>query len=339
MSSPTSSDAGGDGIGVVIGEVHTGLLLNSVSVRRDLLPAVLGLLPGERVRSSERPISYAVSPELLVGVDCDLPTASGTRVRGIGTLVAHAAVTGGRVLQGSAWTRLVGGRAEHRLPWSHYLACPGVVETTGGRRNHLRRADLADGFLATWPDGGKTSGIDFGAVCGHIMGEVQRSPHLDRKSPFKTARTVVRWVAEEAPEQCVGFVVGDDGRRTIRITFDGQPISAVIELCEDLALHDWLLSTLLDVIDRGILGAGPQESMMRRIRSAVDHLIHLWMPGARVAESLLPLWHSLDTKPGFTRQWDALVNRIRDQLALRTLMILSAAAEGVPGHNEQGIRG
>ncbi|GAA0360064.1 SCO2521 family protein [Actinoallomurus spadix] len=337
MPSPARSDAGGDGAGILIGEVHTGLLLNSASLRQDMLPAVLGLLPGERVRSFERPISHAVSPELLVGVDCDLSTASGTRVRGIGTLAVRAAITGGRVLQGSAWTRLMGGHAEHRLPWSHYLARPGVVETVGRRRNHPYHADLADGFLDR-TNNRKAPGIDFGAICGQIMGEVQRSPYLDRRSPFKAARTTLRWVAEESPERRIGFILGDDGSRTTRITFDGQPISAVIELCEDLALHDWLLSTLLDVIDRGMPSDGPHETMMRRIRPAVDHLIHLWMPGARVVESLLPLWESLDTKPGFTRQWDTLVNRIRDQLALRTLTLLSASAEGVPGRNEQGIR-
>jgi hypothetical protein len=34
------------------------------------------------------------------------------------------------------------------------------------------------------------------------------------------------------------------------------------------------------------------------------------------------LWESLEQRPGFTRQWSATVNRIRDQLALHTLSTL-----------------
>jgi hypothetical protein len=48
----------------------------------------------------------------------------------------------------------------------------------------------------------------------------------------------------------------------------------------------------------------------------VEHLLHLWMPGARVDRSLAPLWDVLEREPGFTRQWRTLVRRIRDQLAL-----------------------
>ena len=52
---------------------------------------------------------------------------------------------------------------------------------------------------------------------------------------------------------------------------------------------------------------------------ALDHMMHLWMPGARLDKSSRPIWHSLEESVGFTRQWQASVDRIRDQLSLATI--------------------
>src|SRR5947208_1643217 len=101
---------------LALGEIRTALLRNSVSVAPDVARQVLDLQPGERVCCSERPISYAVSPDVLTGVDCRLATRTGRKTRGIGTVVTHASVTGCRVLQGSTYTELAAG-SEHRAPW------------------------------------------------------------------------------------------------------------------------------------------------------------------------------------------------------------------------------
>src|SRR5215813_13366936 len=129
---------------LVLGEIRTALLRNSVSVTQDIARQVLELQPGERVRCSERPVSHAVSPDVLTGVDCRLATRTGRKVHGIGTVVTHASVTGCRVLQGSTHTELVAGGSESRKPWSHYLSRPGVVEVAAGRASP---DDIRDGFL------------------------------------------------------------------------------------------------------------------------------------------------------------------------------------------------
>lgn len=57
----------------------------------------------------------------------------------------------------------------------------------------------------------------------------------------------------------------------------------------------------------------------------VEHLLHLWMPRARVDRSLTAPWESLEQEPGFTRQWQTQVQRIRDQLALQAVLLQSNA--------------
>ena len=51
--------------------------------------------------------------------------------------------------------------------------------------------------------------------------------------------------------------------------------------------------------------------------------------GTAYQKLLLPLWESLERRPGFTRQWDVSVNRIRDQIAVTTVGLLGVVAEGV----------
>src|SRR4051812_47627384 len=87
---------------VALGVVHTGLLQHSTALSAAACQRILALLPGERVHTFERPISYAVSPELLTGVDCQLAGAAGAAPRAVGSVATRAAITGGHVLQGSA---------------------------------------------------------------------------------------------------------------------------------------------------------------------------------------------------------------------------------------------
>src|SRR6266487_5669239 len=61
---------------LTIGEVHTGLLLTSTAVSADTAAALLSVLPGSSVRTRERPVRYAWSPEVLTGVDCLAPVRS-----------------------------------------------------------------------------------------------------------------------------------------------------------------------------------------------------------------------------------------------------------------------
>ncbi|GGO27074.1 hypothetical protein GCM10010116_54320 [Microbispora rosea subsp. aerata] len=303
---------------LAMGEVHTGLLQNSGEISESTCRQVLGLMAGETVRVSRRPIPHALSPERLTGVDCALPSASRSRIRGVGTVVSRCAVTGGRVAQGSSYVRVVRSEADRRLPWSHYLSRPGVVEVLG----KAKAADLAEGFVGDPAPGC----LDMGAISGRFLDLVQASPLLDRRAPFRIPRTSLRWVAETG-EPSIRFTLHTEQERTLRLTHPGPFTPAVVDLCEDLATHDWLLTSLLIIVERARIGATPGAQAVARLAPAIDHLLHLWMPAARVEEWLRPFWESLERQPGFTRQWRSLVDRVRDQIATSTLALLSAATE------------
>lgn len=301
---------------LVIGEVRTCLLQNTAAANLTDVAELLRLEPGERVRTSERPVAYAVSPARLTGMDCRLPTASGARVRGVGTATARTTVTGGRILQGSVFARLERGTSDQRLPWSHYLAMPGVIQSTG----RFNPADVAKGFLTDpLPD----TTVDFGSVSEQVIRQVQANPRLDHVTPFKTRRTRLKWVASAGGLLYGEFTIADDNLRNFTISCATAPVQAVVELCEDLALHDWLLTTLLRIVERSQIGASTSEHVLARLRPAIDHLLHLWMPGARVADTLRGVWDDLDRGPGFSPQWQATVARVRDQLSVATFERLS----------------
>lgn len=265
---------------------------------------LLKLVPGQRVRLSERPIAYGVSPEQLSGVDCPLATASGARCRGVGTASTRAVITGGRVLQGSAYVIVERGTTDYRLPWSYYLSKPAVVQTIG----KFKPVDLVDGFLA---DGAPTTTLDLGAMSERLINSIHLHPDLDHRSPLRARRTRFRWAARIDGDAETGrgeFVVADEVVRTAKLTLPDARFADIIAFCENLALHDWMLSTVARIIERN--GTGSFEAM----RPAIDHLLQVWMPGAHVSESMLPLWESLERRPGFTRQWTTMVSHIRDRL-------------------------
>ncbi len=139
------------------------------------------------------------------------------------------------------------------------------------------------------------------------------------------------------------FTLAEDELRTVRLRVpEDIPAADLAGLCEDLALHDWLLTTLVRVLDGIRLGpaapgtwprtAGDGElpPTVRALRPAVDHLLHLWMPRARVSGRLAPLWEALEERPGFTRQWLALVQRVRDQLTLHAIPPVHREVEPAP---------
>jgi hypothetical protein len=278
----------------------------------------LTFVAGARVRHSRRPTAHAVSPDRLTGVDCAMPTVLGAGPRGIGTVVSRAALTGGHVLQGSAYAQVRRSGTDRRLPWSYYLACPGIVETIGKTRSD----ELANGFVTNRLT---SSVLDLGAIGNRAIEAVHGVTGLDFKPPFRAARTTVRWAATLEPDRPrqIAFSVESDSMRTVRVSTPDADVAQVVALCEDLALHDWLLTTLLYLIERSRIGVGPADASVAALRPAVEHLLHLWMPGATVAPALRPLWEALEREAGFTRQWNASVQRIRDHLAVSTLAAMS----------------
>lgn len=295
---------------LTLGEVHTGVIQHSGAVTGELADELLALVGGIAVRRGERPIAYAVSPDVLTGVDCPLPGRGG-RTRVVGTVASRVMITAGRVLQGSAFVRVEPATSGRRLPWVHYLARPGVAEAIGRLAPDQVSVDAAD-----------KDSLDLGAIATRTMDSVQGSTRLDRGARLKAPRTVLRWIARTGPGDAgLTFTVSDDLTRVVELRADGFCAPDVARFCEDLALHDWLLTTVVSLVELARVGVVPQARVVARLRPAIDHLLHVWMPAARVDPDLAEFWTFLDRYPGLTRQWQATVDRIRDQLALATINI------------------
>lgn len=303
--------AGPPPLAVHLGEIHTGVLQSSSPISAELARSVLAALPHQAVRTWERPIRQAASPEVLTGLDHPLPSASGAQVRGVGTLATELRVTAGRLLQAATRTTVIGAGVPRRLRWSHYLARPAVVEAIG----RPVPQDLVDGFLREE----SRTGFDLGPVCAHWMGWAQSCADLDHRAPFPARRIRLRWAAVPAGPQAparISFRVHGDDLRTLRIVVPAELAAGLPELCRDLALHDWLLSSLVSVIDTAGIGSREREDVVRRLHPAVDHLLHAWMPAARFPAELAPYWDAVEQRSGLTRQWENAVRQVRDQIAL-----------------------
>ena len=324
------------GLAVAVGEIRTGLLRHSGSLPKAAVAELIDLVPGEPVRQSERPIAHALSADVANGVDCLIPAGSGARVRAVGTVLTHAAVVGGRVLQTSSYTRIDPAGAQRRLAWSHYTARPGLLETL----NRADPRDVCSGYLAQEDQAADC--LDLGSISERLARRMQSSPLLDGRQPLRFQWTRLRWTAlygaepgtaDRAP--AAQFTLESDTVRSLSLLIPrpatrapmwqgpDSPLDAILELCRDLALHDWVLTTVTRRIERTDLGAGDRARAVEELRPAIDHLLHLWMPGARVADELAAIWDGFERRPGFTRQWEAAVARVRDQLALHTLQLLA----------------
>jgi hypothetical protein len=297
-------------VSLTIGEVHSGLLMTSAAVSTDAATALLATLPGGAVRTRQRPVRYAWSPEVLTGVDCLAPLASQREVRIVGTTATRVCLTDGYLVQVSTHATLKYDPVGRRRPWGHYLAKPAVLEVLGteGEEN------LAVGFLS-----GPASrrALDLGAVNIRALAAIQRSSYLDHNPPFRSRRTRLRWSAQSAESgQEMTFTLGGDGLRTVRLQCDETDPRALADFCDDLALHDWMLSTLLDIVDRAMARSRPAIELIGLLRPGIDHLVHAWMPAAHVSQSLIGAWHDFDLRSGFSLQWQRTVERIRDQLSV-----------------------
>lgn len=317
---------------VAVGEIRTGLLRHGAVLTRAAAAQLLDLLPGEAVLESQRPIQHTLSPDVANGVDCLVVTETGARVRAVGTILTHAAITGGRVLQTSTYTRIDPSGSGIRRPWSHYTEQPGRLETVG-------RADapaLAAGFVGLRgipaPDC-----LDLGAVCERLAMRLQTSPILDGRPPIKSQWTRLRWTVlytavNDMSAANAQFTLVDDESRvlSLRVPYELREVyrlGDVLELCRDLALHDWLLTTLTRRIERVSAVSGELAQEVSELAPIVSNLIQLWLPGARVSSGLEAVWEGFERQPGFSRQWRIAVDWVRDQLSLHTLQLLGTLAD------------
>ena len=305
---------------LTIGEVHTGLLLTSTAVPVDTAVELLAIVPGGSVRTRQRPIRYAWSPDVLTGVDCAAPLARGREVRIVGTPATRLALTDGRIIQAGTHATLRQDSSGRRRPWSHYLAQPGVLELLGKASDE----NLATGFL-----GGPTTAtaLDLGGVNARRLATIQRSERLDRNPPFRGRPTRLRWSAETSDSaQEIAFTLEADGLRTVRLRAPESDPRALADFFADLALHDWLLSTLLDIVERAVARSRPAAELISLLRPGIDNLVHAWMPAAHVSKALDRIWQELDLRSGFSLQWQKTVERIRDQLSVGLIEALQIEA-------------
>jgi len=295
---------------IVLGEIHSGMLQNSGPLTSESVAEMLTAIRDDPVRLWERPIRQAISSPILTGVDCDLPSTGATR-RAVGTLATEISVTDGRLLQTSTQARVTLAAQPRRLAWSHYLTRPGVLEVLGSPALE----PITAGFLGATV----TGSLELGGVCVAVMGRAQASTQLDRRAPLTARRTRMRWTATVVgPGQpaTATFAIEDDGLRTLALAVPASVIAQVSGLCESLARHDWILSSVNALVESADIGRRPREAVVRHLRPAIDNLLHTWMPTARLSDDLLPYWHEIDRRSGLSVHWNNLVQRIRDQLAL-----------------------
>ena len=102
---------------------------------------------------------------------------------------------------------------------------------------------------------------------------------------------------------------------------------ALADFCADLARHDWLLSALVDLVDRAMARRRPAGELIGLLRPGIDHLVHAWMPAAHVDKALAGIWREFDLRSGFSQQWQKTVERIRDQLSVGIMEALQRHAD------------
>ena len=291
---------------VVLGEVTTALLDQDLPLSREQAEKALRLVPGRPVAVREHPRRRAVSPEIVVGVDCALASSASGPVRGIGSVTARAVLTGGHVVQGSARATVRVEESNKRQRWGHYTAQPGVIEVVDA----ARLEDLVEGFLAGEPLGHRS--LNLGAVGTHVLDRVGGDP-ANPGARLKTRRTSLRWALRligGVASMDVDFRPGPDGAWWIRVSANPEEIGTVTEFCEDVALHLWLLRALDTVCERSVRNPGA----MRELTPALNYLGHLWLPEAHVKSEFRRLWQHLEDTAGVEREWTVLLDRVRDRI-------------------------
>ncbi len=316
---------------MILGETKTAFLQNSTSVSLRLAAELLVFRPDVGTLQSERPIALATSSDVLTGVNCHLPSARNAKVEAIGTVISRASIVGGAVVQGTAYSNLVPSTTKRRrMPWPHYLSSPGQIETNG----KFRTEDVELGFLDF--SSRRQDALAIGAIAESLTDRVQQDARLDHKAPFKAQRTSVRWIfhtqdpmrdTEDRGSVEAHFRLEGPTNRILRVRDSSLTVSDCVRVCESVAYHDWLLSTLLRRVESaGLSDAGTRA--IDRLRPTLEHLNHLWMPRAHLSLRGASFWDSFEHSIDFSRQWNTAVDHIRDLMFIELLDALSKTTSG-----------
>ena len=291
------------------GEVRTCLIQNLSGLSQSASAALMQLTPGSPVSQVDRPTRRVVSPEQVTGVDCRLHVAREGRGRAIGTVQSHAVVTNGRILQGTAHVQLVPASSNERREWRHYLRRQGVVEVLGSPNPH----DVMDGYLADTPP---AAGLDLASISDRIIDQVQQSSRLDHTTALRAGTAVVRWAATVAPDArpTVGIAKSDlPNFHVIRLNGAPEDLPMLLRFCEEFALHEWLLTTVRDVIvPRAETDIARDRDPLDSLLFALNELAPLWMPPTHLSPDMKALWDAMESRTHYTRLFERQVARVRD---------------------------
>ncbi|MET8779660.1 SCO2521 family protein [Nocardia sp. NPDC050713] len=304
----------------MLGEVETCLLPTGTALRRDETIDLLGqLMPDSTIFWRERPISLAISPPTVEGVDCQLKVPTRPSVRAIGTVATRSLVFGGRVLQSSSMTRVEAGANGQRQTWSHYLSRAGVLETVTKIAKDTGTG-LAEGFLV--PGSASDSTLDLTSIANRLLGRIRMDGRLDQRVPLPSEATRLRWSArvDRKNPPSVRFRLQDDRVRAVLVTVGSAPeLDDVQRFCEDLAVHDWLLTATSAAIDQSDLFPPGSTESVAVLVPVLRHLAHVWMPRAHTPPGLRALWDELEEAPGLTAGRRGLVDQVRDRVLVAAL--------------------
>jgi hypothetical protein len=302
---------------LAFGEIRTCLIQNQGRLSASASVALMQLTPGSPVSKVERPVRRMVSPEQVTGVDCRLRVAREGKGRAIGTVLSHAVVTDGRVLQGSAHVALTPATSTDRREWRHYLRRKGVVEVIGSPNPN----NVLDGFLF---DATPAQGMDLASISDRIIDDVQQSPKLDHHTALKAGTAVVRWAATLHPDNTptVGILKSDvSNLHALRLQGRPDDLPMLIRFCEEFALHEWLLTTVKDVIvARAETDIERDRDPLDSLLFALNQLVPLWTPPVYLSERMKALWLGLESRTDYTnlfKRQETRVRDLRDQVKIR----------------------
>lgn len=294
---------------LVLGLVSTDLLNVAEPLPLQSARQALELVPGISAMWRKHPVQFVVSPDRFFGVDCKLPTAKGGPPRGIGTVRVRAVLTEGHVLQGSARADVVVGASSRRLPWAHYAAHVGVIETI----NNADPEALADGFLESGGGGGR---LDLTGLASYVMAMLNDVSQTESRARLKTETVRLFWVVHtgefDTPQAEVW--IGDDGVFRARFTAPFRLVPQIAEFCEILGLHLWLLSALRIAFERASRTLKP----MTEFEPVLSYLGHIWNPKAHLPAETAEMWEALDQAAQLDWEWETMLRRIRDNVSLLT---------------------
>ena len=294
---------------LAFGETRTCLIQNRSTLTPSASVALMQLTPGSPVSKVDRPVRRVVSPEQVTGVDCRLNVAREGRGRAIGTVLSHAVVTNGRILQGTAHVALAPASSTERREWRHYLRRQGIVEVLGSPKPH----NVLDGYLA---DVSPARGLDLASISDRIVDDVQQSNVLDHTTALRARTATVRWAATLAPDArpTVGITKSDlPNFHVIRLNGALDDLPMLIRFCEEFALHEWLLTTVQDVIvPRAETDIARDRDPLDSLLFALNELVPLWMPPTHLGTDMKALWDAMESRTHYSRLFERQVARIRD---------------------------